>query len=86
MTIRTVYVESMRANNGRVCSIRVHDHGKGGGSISYRAYRLAMRRVGALAGDDTLRIAPVGNPPEQGYEIIVCDGPVGCSGVYAKIL
>jgi len=73
----TVYVESIRGGNGKVYALRMHDN-----RISLRTYRRAMRRVGALAGDDSLRIAPVGNPPAAGFEIYVMDGDY----VYAEIL
>ena len=74
MKTRLVFVESFRAGNGRVCAVRASENAEGTiGHISERSYQNAMREVGCVAGNDTLRIASVGNPPPDGYEIAVDD-------------
>ena len=69
---RLVYVEGYYNRGPQVTRVLVHNSDDHGGWISRRSYRSALRRLG-LSTDhyQTLRIAPVGNPPRDGYTITV---------------
>lgn len=68
---RIVFVEG-HYSKGRVTSVLVRDSDQHGGWISKRAYNGALRRLDLSPGHyQTLSVAPVGNPPSDGYTITV---------------